>query len=276
MAKEISRVVVIGAGRVGSAFLWSLKHLGYDLVGVFDRTPGIRRLREVRYRVIGMEEIRKHLRLKHPDVVFFTVPDRQIRPIFSRVRRYLKKGTVVVHCSGAWGRGLFNDAGRYGLETLALHPLKSFATLNQAVQELPGSYFSLDGSPGGLRWGKRLVRQLGGKTIIIPEKHRPLYHAMCVFASNFINALFDGVEKLGREIRISERKAREIVLPLTLTVLENIRQQGAVRSLTGPVKRGDRLTVTRHYKSLRRCFPELAVLYKRLSKYLAGMGGGNG
>ncbi len=273
MAKEKTRVVVIGAGRLGSALVWQLKHLGYDVAGVFDRAPGARRIGGDRYRIEGMDGIKENMGLLKPDVVVFTVPDREVKRVFLRVRRYLKKGALVVHCCGAWGKGLFADAESYGLETLVLHPIKSFVNVRQAIADLPGSYFSLNGSPAGLRWGRRLVRQLKGRVIIIPESQRALYHAMCVFGSNFLNALFDGVERIGQQLGLPSRRAREIVLPLTLGVLENIRRQGAVRALSGPVKRGDRLTVARHYKSLRRCLPELAVLYQQLSRYLAKMGG---
>jgi predicted short-subunit dehydrogenase-like oxidoreductase (DUF2520 family) len=100
---------------------------------------------------------------------------------------------------------------------------------------------------------------------------RSLYHAMCVFTSNFISALFDGAEEIARELGISRRRAGLMLAPLARTVLDNIAEQGAGPSLTGPVERGDALTVAAHLRALEKQAPKLAPMYRVMSGRLVAM-----
>ncbi|MCL6465652.1 MAG: DUF2520 domain-containing protein [candidate division WOR-3 bacterium] len=248
-----TRVLIIGYGKVGSALAGHLSRLGYKVLTVRRRSEDSRNLVSV------------------VDVIVFSVPDREIQKQFMRLRRYIKPGTVVVHLSGAYGVELFKGAVERGVDTLALHPVKSFFSRQQAKRDLPGGCFALDGTKRGLRFGRRLVAQLKGKAVLVRSEDRPLYHAMCVFGSNFVHPLFYAVEKIGKDIGFAPQRAREIVMPLTVGVLRNIKKQGAVTTLTGPVKRGDWITVKRHLKALRERQPELVILYKQLTRFLERM-----
>jgi len=157
------------------------------------------------------------------------------------------------------------------LGTLALHPVRAFSSRAQSVQDLPGSVFALDGSVSGLRFGRRLVKQLGGTSVAVRSKDRALYHAMCVFASNFVNALFGAAEEIAGELGISRRRAGRMLAPLARTVLDNVVEQGAGPSLTGPVERGDALTVAAHLRELSKRTPKLGPVYRALSSRLVEM-----
>lgn len=246
-------VLVVGTGKVGSALVWHLLKLGYRVVAVNGRTVDFRPL------------------LPNVKVIFLAVPDREIQRVFFKLRGDVKPGTLVAHLSGALGVDIFQGAVESGLETLALHPVKSFFSPEQARKDFPGGYFALDGSKEGLRFGRQLVRALKGKAVIVRSKNRPLYHAMCVFGSNFLHPLFDAVERIGLAVGLSAQKARAMIMPLTLVVLKNIEKHGAVATLTGPVKRGDRVTVRRHLKALRERCPEVVSLYRVLTEYLERM-----
>lgn len=259
------RVVVVGCGRVGSAFVHHLKKLGYSVIGVFERED-IGRLSQADDLRGDAEETLA--RFQSADVVFLTVPDREIRRVFRTIRRYLKDGALLVHCSGAFGIDIFKESEKQGLELLALHPLKSFLSTKQAIEELPGGYFGIDGTEEGLRFGKRLVRQLHGRPIRVTGEKRPIYHVMCVFAANFLCGLFDAVERLGQVVGLSSRKTRELVFPLTTGVIKNIMRYGGAGALTGPVARGDETTIRRHIRALRDRIPELLPIYRELTRYL--------
>ena len=64
--------------------------------------------------------------------------------------------------------------------------------------------FAADGSVSGLRFGRHLVRQLQGGWVRVRGADRAMYHAMCVFASNFVNALLDSAEEIGLMMEIGE------------------------------------------------------------------------
>ena len=203
----------IGAGRVGCAMAWHCHRLSYPVAGVTDLKPKqawvVYGLMKEKYERLSSREV-----AAASEVLFLTVPDTHIGPVFESVRKWLIPGTVVAHCSGAFGTDVLAGAREQGLGTLALHPVQSFSSHSQAIRSLPGSFFAADGSASGLRFGRHLVRQLHGGLVLVRGPHRPLYHAMCVFASNFISALFDGAEEIAGELGISRHRAGLMLAPL--------------------------------------------------------------
>lgn len=256
----------IGMGRVGYALMVHCLGFGYRISGIYDVDQCRAWPYGRKFRVRLFQDPR--LLVRESDVVFFTVPDREIERVYLSVRGHLRPGTVLVHCAGAFGTETFIQTEQRHLGVLALHPIQSFFSPEQAVRDLPGSYFAVDGNAFGLRVGRELIRKLRGKAIVIKSKDRALYHAMCVFVSNFINVIFFSGERIGERLGFSSKQTRRILGPLALTTLRNIVNEGARQSLTGPVIRGDKGTVNRHLKALRAELPELAKLYQVLNRYL--------
>jgi predicted short-subunit dehydrogenase-like oxidoreductase (DUF2520 family) len=73
-----------------------------------------------------------------------------------------------------------------------------------------------------------------------------------VYASNFVDVVVAEAVRLLGEIGWSERAATKALLPLVEGAVAGIRERGAVRALTGPIRRGDAETVTRHLAALDR------------------------
>ncbi len=264
------RVGFIGAGRVGSALAWHCNRLGYEIAGVTDKKPKqawvVYGLLKLPYERLTSRDV-----AAASDVLFLTVPDSHIESVFQSVRKWLMPGTLVAHCSGAFGVEVFTGAKEQGLGTLALHPVQSLSSHAQAIRSLPGSFYALDGSTTGRRFGRHLVRQLHGGCVLVRGPDRPLYHVMCVFASNFINALFDSAEAAAAGLGMSRQRAAKMLAPLARTVLDNVVEQGAGPSLTGPVERGDAVTLAVHLSVLRKRAPGLVPAYRLLSGLLVEM-----
>ncbi len=264
------KIGIIGAGRVGSALAVHCKRLRLPLVGIADKRSKqawvVYSLLKIPYQRWKPSEL-----AAGSDILFLTVPDGQIEPLFLAIRKCLRHGTLVVHCSGVLGVDVFKGAQELGIETLALHPIQSFSSHAEAIRTLPGSFFALEGSRAGLAYGRRLVRQLGGNCVEVAAPDRPLYHAMCVFASNFENALVDAAESIAARLGIGRRRAAKMLAPLMRAVLDNAVSYGALASLTGPVQRGDVKTVARHLQALSSRAPELVPLYRECSLRLLDM-----
>jgi len=77
------------------------------------------------------------------DLVFITTPDDAIAPTVARLR--WRPGQGVVHCSGADSLDILEPARKMGAQVGAIHPLQSFASSAQALENLPGSTFALEG-----------------------------------------------------------------------------------------------------------------------------------
>lgn len=258
-----------GVGRVGGALLFHCLRSGYRISCIYDVDE--RRLRNIARKLRVRTAQNPEELILGSDILFFTVPDREIARIYRQVRGKIRPGTLLVHCAGAFGRELFVGARELGLETLALHPVQTFVSYEQAVRSLPGSFFALDGSRGGLSFGRSLVRVLKGKWFLVEGQRRPLYHAMCVFSSNFLNALFYAAEQLGKRIDFTPAETRRILKPLAQTTLDNILSYGAGVSLTGPVRRADERTIRTHIRMLKQNLPEAVPVYRTLTSWLREM-----
>jgi predicted short-subunit dehydrogenase-like oxidoreductase (DUF2520 family) len=241
--------------------------LGYDVVGLADKSPA-------RVRAAGRLLGRRFDRLTaawvaaRSQVLFLTVPDREVARVYSALRPRVRPGTLVAHCSGFLGIETFAGAVEDGVETLAFHPAQAAAGGTGTADGLGRCTFAVDGSRVGLAFGRDLAQRLGGDFLLVRGVDRPLYHAMCVFVSNFQNALRESAERVARELGIPSDRVPRILDPLTRTTAENLLRSGAGPGLTGPVRRGDVATVAGHIAVLRSRVPELVPLYESLTRRL--------
>lgn len=256
----------IGLGRVGSALLLNCLSAGEVVAGIYDVKPARVRHWSWRTKVRGYSSAGELA--EAAEVIFITVPDREIKKVYQEIQDRVKPGSLLVHCAGSFGTEVFEGAEKRQLETLALHPIQTFLRPEQAIRDLPGSFFAISGTRAGIRFGRRLVKELRGRGIVVPNEDRALYHTLCVFVSNFMNALFSAAETIGERLGFSANRTRRLVLPLALSTLRNIVNQGARASLTGPVQRRDRQTIARHIRALKRELPELVPLYRALNRQL--------
>jgi predicted short-subunit dehydrogenase-like oxidoreductase (DUF2520 family) len=238
--------------------------LGYRLAGFVDRRPKQARVAygflRRGYRRLTAPELASHC-----DVLFITTPDSAIRRAFESARRRLRPGTIVVHCSGALGVDVFGDAPVQGLDVLAFHPVQSFASHSEGIDRLPGSFFAIEGTRRGLRFGRELVAALGGECLVVPGGDRPLYHAMCVFGSNFVTALLASGEEIAVALGMTRRRALSLLGPLASAVICASCRLGTAQAMTGPAARGDVTTIERHLAALHRSAPELVSSYRALT-----------
>ena len=75
---------------------------------------------------------------------------------------------------------------------------------------------------------------------------RARYHAAAVFASNFVDVVVSEAVHLLVRAGWTRDEATKALLPLIDGAVANIRRKGTVKALTGPLRRGDAETVSRH------------------------------
>jgi predicted short-subunit dehydrogenase-like oxidoreductase (DUF2520 family) len=107
----------------------------------------------------------------------------------------------------------------------------------------------------------------------VAEEDRATYHAAASIASNFLIALEESAAGLLGDIAVE--RPREVLAPLVRRSLENWIEHGPA-ALTGPIARGDVVTVERHRDALRRSDPGLLAMYDAMAErtsLIAGAGG---
>ncbi|MDP2659747.1 MAG: DUF2520 domain-containing protein, partial [Dehalococcoidia bacterium] len=196
------------------------------------------------------------------DLVFITTPDSAIGAVASLVR--WRPGCMVAHCSGADSLDVLEPARAQGAVVGAFHPLQSFASPAQAVENLPGSFFALEGEEPILSILKDMAQALGGRHAVLKPGHKILYHAAAVFVSNYTVALMGIATELWRAFGVSPDQATSALMPLLQGTVNNIGRVGMPNCLTGPIARGDTGTVQKHLSALGSATPELLPAYREL------------
>ena len=108
-----------------------------------------------------------------------------------------------------------------------------------------------------------LFKSLGNNVQVISKENKMLYHAAAVTSSNLVLGLIkDGIDYLTK-CGFSEESAMEALYPLISFNISNAKEQGVIKSLTGPVERGDLSTIKGHLSVIN---SDNVESYKMLSK----------
>ncbi|HLB12331.1 MAG TPA: DUF2520 domain-containing protein [Dehalococcoidia bacterium] len=251
----------IGAGTVGTALALTLAGRGYRVVAVASRTP--ESAQRLAAQLEGCEALATPQAVAEAsDLVFITTPDGAIGPVAAAVR--WRPGQFVAHCSGADSLDVLEPVRAQGAQTGAFHPLQSFASPTQAVENLPGSFFALEGEGALLEVLKQMAQAVGGRYVLLRPGDKVLYHTAAVFASNYTVALMGMATELWLSFGVSREEATKALLPLLQGTVKNIATLGLPHCLTGPIARGDSGTVQKHLSALAGAAPDLVPAYREL------------
>lgn len=270
MAEKKDRFVIIGAGRVGTAVGHLLQKAGEKVLAVASRSDS------------SLEQAKRYIKdaffttdvvkaAKKGNAVFITTPDDLIEDTCLSLAsgKAVKRGTYLVHMSGALGLDVLEAAESMGARTASIHPLQTFADVKGAVKRIPGSVFAVTTREEKTRrWAESLVKKLGGTPVILAEENKILYHIGAVVASNLLVALEHAAELSYHEIGMKGPQALAALLPLIEGTVENIKKHGTEGALTGPVSRGDIGVMRRHLEYMqKKGLEKLMRVYVALSMY---------
>lgn len=251
----------IGAGTVGTALAVRLSSKGYPVVAVSSRSQtSAERLAQAvsSCRVFANSQSVAD----NAELVFITTPDGAIASVASEVRWHPGQG--VIHCSGADSTDILQVAKEQGAEVGVFHPLQTFASTKQAIENIPGSTFALEAEGRLLKTLKDMATALGGSWVELKAGDKVLYHAAAVFACNYMVTLVKLATDLWQTFNIPPQKATQALLPLLKGTIHNIETVGIPQCLTGPIARGDTGTIRKHLDALNHKAPQLVATYREL------------
>ena len=257
----MERIGFIGTGKVGTAFGVRLAEAGFPVVGAMDILPD--ESRRFADSIKGCKVYATAQELANAmDFVFVTTPDDIIGQVAKEVTWH--KGQSVIHCSGANSTAALTPARAAGCNVGCMHPCNSFASIQQSLENLPGSTFTLEAEDPVFSDLQRFVSALNGSWMKLREQDKALYHASVCIACNFLYTLVDIATDLWKNFDISQADAVHAMMPILKGTMNNIENVGFPSCLTGPIARGDVGTIEKHLEALEEKEPGIVALYKAL------------
>jgi predicted short-subunit dehydrogenase-like oxidoreductase (DUF2520 family) len=176
------------------------------------------------------------------------VPDAAIAGVAAAI----EPGPWVAHVSGATPLAALAPHRR----RFSVHPLQTLVA-HRGPEQLDGAWGAVVAETDEARrralW---LAETLGLQAFALPDEARASYHAGAAMASNFLVTLHQAASRLLADADVPA----EALLPLMRRTIDNGFE------LTGPIARGDRVTVERHLTAIRAHEPDLEPLYLALEE----------
>lgn len=255
------KIGFIGAGKVGQTFGRYLKQSGHEITGYYSRTYD--------HAVAASEAVNGKAfetvsaLVEETEILLITVTDQAIAEVAETLKKIDSTWNVkvIAHMSGAMPASIMarRDLTYYA----SVHPLQSFAVVEDAFEQMGKTIFSVEGDAEAKALFKSLLNHLGNEVILLTEAQKVDYHMAAVIASNYLVTLMDfGISRLG-EIGIDEAIGLKALLPLIKGTLTNLETLGTEKALTGPIARGDSRTVEAHLTKLD---GEAKTLYRALGR----------
>jgi len=256
------RFAIIGAGLAGRSLAWALSARGAHVAAVASRrmesaqagaaaAPG------------AWATTDAVAAARRADAVVLSVPDDAISAVCERIARGggFRRGSFVVHLSGALGSEVLAAARAAGAIPLAFHPIQTFAAPGPGLFE--GITCAVEGDSEAVAFGKELAEFLGARPVEVRGEDRALYHAGLALACNYLVTLAEAGRTLLGRAGLGE-SALDALLPLLRGTVENLARVGLPGALTGPISRADLATLRAHLAALQGRAPELLPLYRLL------------
>lgn len=258
----------IGAGKVGKAF--AKRIIKYQMGKIQAICNQTLESAEQAVAYLGQGCAKTINDLPSATITFITTPDNQIASCCEQLvqNNTLKKGSYIIHCSGAWNVDVLTSAKQQGMWVASVHPLQSI-TADTDHQLDEGYYCAIEGESDVIIPLQAFFKSLGFNPFIVSTPQKAAYHAASVFASNYLVTLADQALLCLQQAGIEESFAAELIINLMQQTVHNLKKEKIpVKILTGPIQRGDSETIAKHLTILPNSLREL---YQQLGQRTLAM-----
>lgn len=202
--------------------------------------------------------------MRRADCWMLAVGDDQIEPVCAALAAAgLLGGAVVFHCSGARPSSVLAASGAL---VASVHPVRSFADPGYVAAHFHDTFCGVEGDAAALAMLSSALGRIGARAVTIDPAAKTVYHAASVFASNYLVTVLDAALRAYRAAGIDDAVARQMAGPLATETLANVLRIGPEAALTGPIARGDMVTVARQQAALNAWDGATGQLYGALAE----------
>src|SRR4051812_2652952 len=142
-AMTMTKLGVVGAGRVGAVLSSALRAAGHDVVAAAGESQATRdRLAAL---LPGVPRRKPSAVSRSCDLLLLTVPDDMLHNVVSMLAASgaIRPGQYVAHTSGRHGLSVLQPAAELGAHVLALHPAMTFTGTEVDLPRLAGCAFGV-------------------------------------------------------------------------------------------------------------------------------------
>ncbi|MFC1963848.1 Rossmann-like and DUF2520 domain-containing protein [Chloroflexota bacterium] len=263
MAAEMPKIGFIGAGTVGTALAVLLSRKVYPVVAISSRSMAS--AEKLARRINGCRVIETSQGVVDTaELVFITTPDDVIATVAAEIK--WRPENSAVHCSGAASTDILEPARQAGARVASIHPLQTFAGVEQAIANISGSTFAIEAEEPLLTTLQEMAASMDGVSIELKASDKVLYHAAAVMACNYLVTLLKLSTDLWQTFSVPPKQATRALLPLIQGTINNLDKIGLPNCLTGPIARGDTGTIKKHLEALQKSAPAILPTYKELGR----------
>lgn len=262
----MTRIGVVGAGRVGAVLAAALRAAGHEIVSAAAESDASRGRMEALLPGVPREKPTDVAR--SCDLLLLTVPDDMLENVVTTLvgAGAIREGQFVCHTSGRHGLAVLEAASAIGARPLAMHPAMTFTGTEVDLDRLTGCVFGVTAEGSGRSFAESLVADLGGIPMWVAEDRRTLYHAGLAHGANHLVTLVSQAMELLAASGAEDPAAT--LRPLLNAALDNALNSGDA-ALTGPIVRGDVNTVRAHLADIAAHAPATIPSYVELAKATA-------
>jgi predicted short-subunit dehydrogenase-like oxidoreductase (DUF2520 family) len=262
----MTRIGVVGAGRVGAVLAAALRAAGHEIVSVAGESTASRD--RITALLPGVPVAKPTDVARGCDLLLLTVPDDMLENVVTTMvgAGAIRSGQYVCHTSGRHGLAVLGAATAIGAQPLAMHPAMTFTGTSVDLDRLTGCVFGVTAGDADRAFVEGLVGDLGGTATFVPEDKRTLYHAGLAHGANHLVTLVAQAMELLAASGASDPAAT--LRPLLTAALDNALVSGDA-ALTGPIVRGDVGTVAAHLEDIARTAPATIPSYVAMAKATA-------
>ncbi|ORX24561.1 oxidoreductase [Thermoanaerobacterium sp. PSU-2] len=255
------KVGFIGAGKIGTGLGILLSHSSIKVSGYLSRNVNSSLNASSLTNSAAFSKYEDIINAS--DVIIISTKDDCIKSIVEEILKHksIINNKIFVHLSGSISIDVLKPLKKYG-HTMVIHPIQTCPSIKAAVSLLPESYFTIEGDDIAVNVGISITKAIGAKPIVINGINKPLYHAACVIASNYLVTLVKAANELLKASGFPFDKHPDLLLPLINGTLKNISERGCDASLSGPIARCDIETVKKHVENIND--DEILKLYKAM------------
>jgi predicted short-subunit dehydrogenase-like oxidoreductase (DUF2520 family) len=268
---------IIGAGKLGQSLgrLWSdagLLQIGAVLNRSLESSETALKHLGAGVASTGLES------MPVADLWMITTSDAEIKGVAEKLAAsgQLNEGSIVFHCSGLLSSSVLETVMPTGAHVASVHPVMSFAQALSDLDSFAGTYCGCEGDSDALSILSPLFEKIEGTCFALRAEQKALYHTATALCCNQLTALTEASVQLFEKAGIDHSTASQMMQPLMQTTLTNIFQKGTTNALTGPIARGDHISVSAHIDALQTTDANTLAIYQNLGKVAVDLSAAQG